>query len=106
MTTINSGNNTGLYDSTGSAIAVSNDINANSIFTNNLTVGNSATIGNTLTVGNGISTTGNLAAGNIFSNNYFYANGAPFSPGGNYGDANVEALLASGTITGDRKSVV
>jgi hypothetical protein len=95
MTTINSGNNTGLYDSTSSTIQISNDINANSIYTINLTVANSATIGNTLGV------TGNITAGGILTDNYYYANGAPFVPGGNYGDANVEALLASGTITGN-----
>ena len=95
MTTINSGNNTGLYDTTSSSIQISNDINANSIYTNDLTVANSASIGNTLSV------TGNITAGGILTNNYYYANGAPFVPGGNYGDANVEALLASGTITGN-----
>jgi hypothetical protein len=48
-----------------------------------------------------VATTGNIAAGNILTNNYFYANGAPFSGGGggntNYTDANVSAYLSSGS---------
>jgi hypothetical protein len=48
-----------------------------------------------------VTTTGNIAAGNILTNNYFYANGAPFSGGGTstYGNANVADYLASGTDT-------
>jgi hypothetical protein len=48
--------------------------------------------------------TGNLGTANttpvaaIFTDGYFYANGAPFS-GGNYSDSNVEILLASGNLT-------
>ena len=46
---------------------------------------------------NTISTTGNIYTGNILTNGYYYANGAPFSGGGGstYGNANVVALLAS-----------
>jgi hypothetical protein len=48
-----------------------------------------------------ITTSGNIAAGAILTNNYLYANGQPFSGGGgsnvNYTDANVSAYLASGT---------
>jgi hypothetical protein len=44
-----------------------------------------------------LSVTGNIATGGILTNNYYYANGAPFSGGGGstYGDANVNSLLAA-----------
>ena len=46
---------------------------------------------------NTISTTGNIYTGNILTNGYYYANGAPFSGGGGstYGNANVNTLLAA-----------
>ena len=44
---------------------------------------------------NNISTTGNITAGNILTNNYYYANGSPFTPGSVYGDSNVVNLLSS-----------
>jgi hypothetical protein len=37
---------------------------------------------------------GNVSAGNVLSNNYFYANGEPFSGGANYTNANVANFLA------------
>ena len=57
-----------------------------------------------LYVGSGGATvTGNLTVGAIFTDNYYYANGAPFSGGGsgNYGNANVAAYLPvyGGNIT-------
>ena len=90
MATINPGNTTGLYDVSG-PVNIGNDINANSIYTIDLTVANSAIIGNTLSV------VGNVSVGAILTNNYYYANGVPFVSS-NYGDANVTSLLASGTI--------
>ena len=48
------------------------------------------------TVGN-ISATGNIATGGILTDNYYYANGQPFSGGGGgtYGDSNVVTLMAA-----------
>jgi hypothetical protein len=64
------------------------------IQTNSIT---GAQLANTIAV----TTSGNIAAGAILTDNYFYANGAPFSGGGggntNYTDANVSAYLSSGT---------
>lgn len=45
----------------------------------------------------GVSLTGNVAAGNIRTDNYFYANGAPFGVGIVYGNSNVAAYLPSYT---------
>ena len=43
-----------------------------------------------------LSVTGNIATGGILTDNYYYANGAPFSGGGGtYGNANVNTLLAA-----------
>ena len=39
--------------------------------------------------------TGNLTAGNILTNNFYYANGTPFVPGSTYTDSNVTSLLAA-----------
>jgi hypothetical protein len=48
---------------------------------------------------NTLSTTGNVEVGGILTDNYYYANGAPFIGGGgsgtNYTDANVVSLLSS-----------
>ena len=38
---------------------------------------------------------GNITAGNILTDNYFYANGDPFVAGSNYSDSNVVTLLSS-----------
>lgn len=38
---------------------------------------------------------GNVSAGNLLTNGYLYANGAPISFGANYGDSNVVSLMAS-----------
>jgi hypothetical protein len=45
------------------------------------------------------SATGNVTTGNILTDGYYYANGAPFTPGSNYGNANVAAYLP--TYTGN-----
>lgn len=52
---------------------------------------------NITSVGNltSLAVTGNITAGNILTNNYFYANGVAFTPGSNYGNSNVTSLLAS-----------
>jgi hypothetical protein len=42
-----------------------------------------------------LSVTGNIATGGILTDGYYYANGAPFSGGGTYGNANVNTLLAA-----------
>ena len=42
---------------------------------------------------NVMSVGGNIAATNILTNNYLYANGQPFTPGTNYSNANVETYL-------------
>jgi hypothetical protein len=52
---------------------------------------------NITSVGNltSLAVTGNITAGNILTNNYFYANGVAFTPGSNYGNSNVTSLLAA-----------
>ena len=49
---------------------------------------------------NSISTTGNVTAGNVLSNNYLYANGVSILTGvtGNYSNTNVAAYLTTATI--------
>jgi hypothetical protein len=54
----------------------------------------SNTAANVSVAGN-FSATGNVTTGNILTDGYYYANGAPFTPGSNYGDANVATLLAA-----------
>ena len=61
---------------------------------NNMIIGNvTPRAANVTTLG----TTGNIAAAGILTDNYYYANGAPFSGGGGgtYGNANVNTLLAA-----------
>jgi hypothetical protein len=50
---------------------------------------------------NSISTTGNVTAGNVLSNNYLYANGVSILTGvtGNYSNTNVAAYLTTATIS-------
>ena len=50
---------------------------------------------------NSISTTGNVTAGNVLSNNYLYANGVSILTGisGTYSNTNVAAYLTTATIT-------
>ena len=54
----------------------------------------------TFTLGSTTNQWANIYTGGILTDGYYYANGAPFVSG-NYGDSNVEALLASGSITGN-----
>ena len=69
----------------------------------NLSVSSGATIyGNTALTN--LNVAGNLTTNNIFTDNYYYANGTPFSGGGNgdYSNSNVVSLLSafgSNTIT-------
>jgi len=42
-----------------------------------------------------IDAVGNITAGNVLTDGYYYANGAPFSGGTNYGDSNVATFLAN-----------
>ena len=103
MATILSGNNTGLYDSTSSTIQISNDINANNIHANTVTVTGNITANNAA-ISNNLSVGANATVGAVFTDNYYYANGAPFTPGsGNYGNANVATFLP--TYTGNLNSV-
>ena len=91
MTTTSSNNFTGLY---GSGTAT---INPNTAYGNANVVGLlSAGTDGANTVGN-ITAAGNITTGGILTNNYYYANGAPFSGGGGgtYGNSNVTTLLAS-----------
>ena len=91
MTTTSSNNFTGLY---GGGTAT---INPNTAYGNANVVGLlSAGTDGANTVGN-ITAAGNITTGGILTNNYYYANGAPFSGGGGgtYGNSNVTTLLAS-----------
>jgi hypothetical protein len=59
---------------------------------NNMIIGNvTPRAANVTTLG----TTGNITAAGILTDNYYYANGAPFSGGGTYGNANVNSLLSA-----------
>jgi hypothetical protein len=76
------GSTTGLYGYQGT----STPINGGNAKFYNITVQNNANIGNTLTVSNTISTA-NLYTGNIYTDGYFYANGAQFIGGGSGGES-------------------
>jgi hypothetical protein len=52
----------------------------------------------------GASITGNVSAAAVLTDNYFLANGAPFSPGSDYGNANVADFLP--TYTGNIAAAV
>jgi len=52
--------------------------------------------GNTMVVANG-----NIYTSGIKTDNYYYANGTPFNPTGQYGDANVFSYLNGGGFTGN-----
>jgi hypothetical protein len=62
---------------------------------NGLTVNTSATVGTTLGV------TGNATVGGILTDNYYYANGSPFSPGGGGGTTTVSNTAPSSPSQGD-----
>ena len=110
-TTIPPNNNTGLYNTTGTPIPVDNNILANNISaTGNVTVGGYILANGSITtesnfvgdlLGN-VSATGSVVANAVYTNNYLYANGQPFSGGGSgtYGNANVAAYLPTygGTV--------
>jgi len=112
-TTIPPNNNTGLYNTTGTPIPVNDTILANNISaTGNVTVGGYILANGSITtesnfvgdlLGN-VSAAGNVVANAVYTNNYFYANGQPFSGGGSstYGNANVAAFLPtySGNLAG------
>ena len=82
--------------------------NITTINTSNITTGAATTTGAltgtwTLTGGSGgnslIVANGNVYTTGIKTDNYYYANGTPFNPTGQYGDANVYAYL-NGSSTG------
>jgi hypothetical protein len=104
------GNTTSLYSSTGSSATVSGT-NTSGLYgtSGTYTVGTTA-YGNVnvaaflqsytgnLQAGNA-TILGNLAAGGVLTDNYYYANGAPISFAGTYGNANVANFLP--TYTGN-----
>jgi len=104
------GNTTSLYSSTGSSATVSGT-NTSGLYgtSGTYTVGTTA-YGNVNVAAFLQSYTGNLQAGNatilgnlaangVLTDNYYYANGAPISFAGTYGNANVAAFLP--TYTGN-----
>jgi hypothetical protein len=57
-------------------------------------------------VQDGLTVSGDLGTDAIYTDNYFYANGAPFSPGSSYGNANVAQYLASSFGAGGSNTIV
>lgn len=119
-----SGNIIGLYGASNSAVTIA-ATNTTGLYTGGGTVtiaSGGSTYGDANVAALLLTYTGNIQAGNltvlydanvgaIYTDNYYYANGAPFAGGGNstYGNANVVTLLAgfgsnvvttTGNITG------
>ena len=108
-----SGNIIGLYGNTNSTVTVSAR-NTTGLYpgTGGISISSGGTYGDANVAALLLNYTGNIQAGNlnviydlttgaIYTDNYYYANGAPFSGNGasTYGNANVSAYLASGTNT-------
>ena len=53
-----------------------------------------------------LTASGNLSAGNVLADAYFYANGEPFSGGTNYSNANVAAYLPTNTSDVNANAII
>jgi len=86
-------------------LAVTSNVSAGNVLTNNLLYANGvawsfgATYSNTNVAAYLPTYTGNVAAGNVLTDNLLYANGSPYSFGSSYSNTNVAAYLP--TYTGN-----
>jgi len=101
MATIPPNNNTGLYNTSGTAATTGNDITVTgNVNANNINAVNTVNAGTSVNAGTDVS-----AAGNIVASGYFVGDGSfltNINAGnivGSYGNANVASYLASGTNT-------